>query len=703
METLRPGDPRRVGGHRILGRLGSGGMGQVYLGRSPGGLPVAVKVVHPHLADDPDFRRRFRREAAAVRSVGGAFTAPVVDADPEADPPWLATAYLPGLPLHEAVTAHGPLPPAAVLALGAGLAEALVSIHRAGIVHRDLKPANVILGTGGPRVIDFGIAHAAEAGAVTGTGTAIGSPGFIAPEQARGERTGPAADVFALGAVLVYAATGSGPYGDGPAHLLVYRAVHEPPRLEAVTDPALRSIVADCLAADPAARPAPAQLLERLAPLVPDDTDLHGLDWLPEPVAAGIALAGARTPVNAPGSTRRYGPGFLPGLGAPTRRRVLVLGGAGAAAVLATGAVGAATLLRPDDDKPVRAAPSRPAATTASAPPPPGQGRLLWRRYTGATHLISSPVVAAGAVFIGSEKGDLLAFDARTGRPRWTYAAGKPVRSRPAVDGGTVYVGGEDGHVHAVDARTGRPRWRAPAGDGTGTNTLAAGGLVFAGDDPLRALDAATGAVRWQGRGSTRYVAHRTVAEGVLYVPRAKAVAALDARTGRVRWEYAMREAPGGAAAAGGTVYCGDGLGEQVHAVDARDGRRRWTYRAGGGVTARPVAAGGTVYVGDRDSNVFALDAATGAMRWQAQVDGDVQADPVLAGGMLYVAAGVYSDAGLYAIEAATGRVVWRYRVEEGTESSPAVSAGIVYFGSKDGYLYALDARGGPGTVPPSG
>ncbi|MFC5754884.1 serine/threonine-protein kinase [Actinomadura rugatobispora] len=299
MEALRPGDPRRIGGHRLLGRLGSGGMGQVYLGRSPGGLHVAVKVVHPHLAEDDDFRRRFRRETAAARSVGGAFTAPVVDADPEADPPWLATAYLPGLPLHEVVAAHGPLPPAAALALGAGLAEALVSVHRAGVVHRDLKPANVILGLDGPRVIDFGIAHAAEASLVTRAGSAVGSPGFIAPEQARGEPTGPAADVFSLGAVLVYAATGTGPYGDGPPHLLIYRAVHERPRLDAVADPVLRAIAADCLGADPAARPTPARLLERLARLVPDEADLHGLGWLPEPVAAGIALAGAQTPADA--------------------------------------------------------------------------------------------------------------------------------------------------------------------------------------------------------------------------------------------------------------------------------------------------------------------------------------------------------------------------------------------------------------------
>ncbi|GAA2401604.1 hypothetical protein GCM10010191_06110 [Actinomadura vinacea] len=698
MEALRPDDPRRIGGHRLLGRLGAGGMGQVYLGRSPGGLLLAVKVVHAHLAEDADFRRRFGREAAAARSVGGAFTAPVVDADPGADPPWLATAFLPGLPLDEAVAAHGPLPAPAVFALGAGLAEALVSVHRAGVVHRDLKPANVMLAPDGPRVIDFGIAHATEASAVTRTGHAIGSPGFIAPEQARGERTGPAADVFALGAVLVFAATGTGPYGQGPPHLLVYRAVHEPPRLGAVPDPGLRELAAGCLAPDPGARPTPERLLELLAPLVPEETDLHGLGWLPEPVAAAIARAGAETPVIAAGRTRLY----EGGLGAFTRRRVLALGGAGAATALA--GAGAAALLWPEDE-PAAPAPARPVTGAGAAPPSPkptGEGKVLWRRFTGDEYLISSPAVAGGAVFVGSEKGDLLAFDARTGRPRWRYSAGARVSSWPAVAGGVVYVGGSDGDVHAVDARTGRVKWRRPAGR-TGTNTLVAGGLVFAGNDPVHALGADDGSPRWQSRGGTSYVSHRTAAGGVLYVPRSKSLAALDASTGRVRWEYRMSKGAGGAVVSGGVVYCGDFQGNQVHAIDARTGERRWAYATAGPVTARPQVANGLVFVGDRDSNVFALAAADGTMRWQKQIDGHVQGDPALAGGMLYVSAGVYSDGALYAVEAATGRVVWRFRAAKGTESSPVVAGGIVYFGCKDGYLYALDVRGGPGTVPPSG
>ncbi|WP_165978451.1 serine/threonine-protein kinase, partial [Actinomadura darangshiensis] len=279
MRPLQPGDPTHLGDHRVLARLGSGGMGEVFLGRSPGGRMVAVKVVHEALAAQPGFRARFRREVTAARSVGGAYTAPLVDADPDAEVPWLATAYLPGMSLRDAIDAHGPLPPPAVRALGAALAEALVAIHGAGVVHRDLKPGNVMLTPDGPRVIDFGIAQAAEATAITESGAFLGSPGYLAPEQAAGGRAGPAADVFALGAVLAFAATGSGPFGQGPVHVLIHRALHDPPDLAAVPDPGLRHLIATCLDKDPARRPVPAALVPHLA------APPQGVAWLPETVS----------------------------------------------------------------------------------------------------------------------------------------------------------------------------------------------------------------------------------------------------------------------------------------------------------------------------------------------------------------------------------------------------------------------------------
>jgi len=231
---LQPGDPRQIGPYRLRGRLGTGGMGRVYLGLSPGGRPVAVKVIRADLAQDPEFRSRFRREITVARKVSGLYTAPVIDADVDGEVPWLATAYVDGPTLADAVREHGPLPARAVLELAAGLAEGLNAIHAAGVVHRDLKPANVLLAEDGPRVIDFGISWAVEASALTHTGLVVGSPGFMSPEQAEGHEAGPPSDIFSLGAVLAFAATGQGPFGTGSTPALVYRVVHSVPRLDEV-------------------------------------------------------------------------------------------------------------------------------------------------------------------------------------------------------------------------------------------------------------------------------------------------------------------------------------------------------------------------------------------------------------------------------------------------------------------------------------
>ncbi|MGP4113613.1 serine/threonine-protein kinase [Streptomyces sp. 4N509B] len=307
MHGLEGTDPRRIGRYRITGRLGAGGMGRVYLGRSPSGRLVAVKVVRPELAEDPGFRRRFAREVAAARKVTGFFTAAVVDADPDGSPPWLATAYVPGLALDEAVAAHGPWPAHAVRALGAGLAEALEAVHAAGLVHRDLKPSNVLIAADGPRVVDFGISVAAEATALTRTGTVVGTPGFMAPEQLTGAPVTPATDVFALGAVLAYAATGTGPFGTGSAQALNFRIAYEEPDLGALPT-AERDVVARCLAKDPAARPAVAALVEELAPAGAEEDDgqqvggaaVTAAPWIPTAVTRAIATtvtaAAAPTP-----------------------------------------------------------------------------------------------------------------------------------------------------------------------------------------------------------------------------------------------------------------------------------------------------------------------------------------------------------------------------------------------------------------------
>ncbi|MET9954331.1 protein kinase [Streptomyces sp. NPDC006339] len=287
MKPLEAGDPESVGDgrYRLVGRLGQGGMGVVYLGRSRSGRAVAVKVVRPDLGTDPEFVRRFAREVAAARRVGGFHTAPVVDADPDGHPAWLVTAYVPGPTLRVVLDHMGALPADSLTVLAAGLAEALEAIHRAGVIHRDLKPANIIVAEDGPRVIDFGIARALDGtAALTRTGLQVGTPGYLAPEQLTDGAITPAVDMFALGVVLCQAAGGS-PFGDGTSAAWLYRVVHEAPDIAAVPAP-LRELVAACLAKDPAGRPTPAAFLDRL-------TISHRADggWLPDEATVLLSTA----------------------------------------------------------------------------------------------------------------------------------------------------------------------------------------------------------------------------------------------------------------------------------------------------------------------------------------------------------------------------------------------------------------------------
>ncbi|MFD5336575.1 serine/threonine-protein kinase [Streptomyces hawaiiensis] len=299
MEKLGPGDPQRIGAYRLLARLGAGGMGQVYLARSERGRTVAVKLVREELAAQEEFRERFRQEVRAARRVGGYWTAPVLDADTEAAVPWVATGYVAGPSLQQVVGHdHGALPERTVRILAAGLAHALKDIHAAGIVHRDLKPSNVLVTIDGPRVIDFGIARALETvtdGGLTRTGALVGSPGFMAPEQVRGDRITPACDVFCLGSVLAYAATGALPFGtaNSGVHALMFRIAQEEPDLEGVPE-GIADLVRDCLRKDPAARPSLDRVLERTGA---DDTvsDGRALDpWLPSALVAQLGRHAVR-------------------------------------------------------------------------------------------------------------------------------------------------------------------------------------------------------------------------------------------------------------------------------------------------------------------------------------------------------------------------------------------------------------------------
>ncbi|HYB85867.1 MAG TPA: serine/threonine-protein kinase [Streptosporangiaceae bacterium] len=278
MDSLRPEDPRRVGHYVLTGRLGAGGMGEVFFGRSRGGRPVAVKVIYPIFANDADFRRRFRLEVEAGRKVGGFHAAEVVDADPDAERPWMVTAYVAGPSLEQVLREHRALPPGSVKVLGAGVAEALDAIHSAGLIHRDLKPSNILLAEDGPHVIDFGVARAIDAAGITARS---GTAGFMAPEVLLGRPLTSACDVFALGVVLAFA-TGIQPFGAGPAEAIAYRVVHEEPDLADV-DPQIRDLIAACLAKEPSERPTPATILELLAgPDLPTE-------WLPPPLQSMVA------------------------------------------------------------------------------------------------------------------------------------------------------------------------------------------------------------------------------------------------------------------------------------------------------------------------------------------------------------------------------------------------------------------------------
>jgi hypothetical protein len=391
MEPLTADDPRQVGVYRLQSRLGAGGMGRVYLGSSPGGRAVAVKIVHPELARDPEFIRRFRREAEAAEAVSGAYTAPIVGAGPDDDPPWLATAYVAGPSLAELVARSGPLPEAAVWRLAGGLIEALQAIHVRGLVHRDLKPGNILIAADGPRVIDFGISRALHGTALTATCTAMGTPAYMSPEQAEGGEVGPPSDVFSLGSVLAFAATGLTPFGGGEPLAVIYRIAGGQPDLSRLP-PALGALVARCLAKNPAGRPALHALMNDVtAGLASFPAPAPGQFW-PEPVAAmaasaagpfpaaaqgrGAPSAAARAPAAHPATVLAAGPARPTepppapgGPGAGPRRRSFSRWPLIGAAVLVAAAAGAGFALKLAPGSP--AAPAGHNRLAAKTPAPP--------------------------------------------------------------------------------------------------------------------------------------------------------------------------------------------------------------------------------------------------------------------------------------------------------------------------------------------
>lgn len=710
---LEAGDPERVGPYRIVGRLGSGGMGRVYLARSPGGRATAVKVVHEELAEDPAFRARFGREVAAARRVTGPFTAPVVDADPEADLPWLATAHVPGVPLGTAVDTHGVWPERSLRALASGLAEALEAIHRVDVVHRDLKPSNVLLAPDGPRVIDFGISVAADDTKLTTTGAVVGSPGYLPPEQLVGREVGPAGDVFALGALLVYAATGTGAFGGGPAYGVSYRVVHEDPDLAGLPD-GLVGVVARCLAKDPGQRPGVPELIEELGRWEGADGTRGTFTpdtWLPAPVAAGItALRAAPLPEEtAPGpadadlptvtstpptavATARLGApsagrSFAARLrGSARRRRTAVLAAAGTLVTLAV----VAGLLLPrafSGSSGGGGGTESTGSPTAAAKQP--AVRELWSREQEFT---GRPVVADGKVVVEGEDGAVQALDAADGDVVWTYDELRGADLVGVSDGLVVAYGRDSGAVHAVGLDGGRRVWSVGAGAHTAPGTkfdlylrvVVAGGTVYVNSMYDLPED------------DERYGTY--------------AVSALDAATGRLEWtrpvEHGLSDA---LAVVDGVLYGGvrEPGGSYFHAWDAGTGDQLWRYQASasrhyaGELTAITVSDG-TVYFGDSRSVLHAVDARRGTKLWTSEPDVEgvkewleplVVSDGVVYGGV-GGATSDYESGAVNAVAADSGRPLWT----EPTEREPELHGlldGSALFSTKAGALHAVDARTG--------
>jgi outer membrane protein assembly factor BamB len=687
VEPLQSTDPAHVGPYRLAARLGAGGMGRVYLAHSSAGRRVAVKVVHARFAADPGFRARFRREVAAARAVGGVFTASIVDADPEATSPWLATEYVAGPSLHAAVAEHGPFAVPEAERLGAALADALVAIHRSGVVHRDLKPANVLLGADGPRVIDFGIAHPADGTRITAAGGMIGSPGYMAPEQLMGPDgpTGPATDVFALGAVLVYATTGEGPFGRAAVPVLLYRLGHEEPRLDALPDAALRDLVAHCLRREPAARPTATAVLDALTARLQRAAPTGA--WPPPAVAADITRVERELPAPPPPAT--------------SRRRVLI-GAALGVATAAGGGVAALVLNSREDPAPAPvAAPPTSAPVTAVAGPRAGQQR--WAAKLGT--FINAGAAAGPELVYAGAKETVRALDRGTGEQRWSSPGDGEFRAVIALTADALYVGNADGHVYALDPATGERRWRRQVGEYADTDPVVVGNAVYAVGFPLSgsqhtgdvvALDAASGARRWSRTFPTRRKTVHVAGDTVL-VAATDALVALDAASGAERWRRPLAE-PSPAVSAAGTAYCGDKTGT-LHALDLQTGDVQWTTSASPDelrLTPWLDPADGRIYLCDGAGNLVMVDPAQRATGWQFAAG--ASNPPVVRAGRAVVS----GNRAVHAVDTATGRPQWRFDTPAYLDDlvRPAVTDDSVYFGDTEGGFFALDVAGGTAPAP---
>ncbi|MEU9156558.1 serine/threonine-protein kinase [Streptomyces sp. NPDC048417] len=639
--------PEYAGHYRLESCLGSGGMGVVHLARSTSGLKLAVKVVHAEFSKDREFRGRFRQEVAAARKVSGAFTAPVVDADPEAERPWMATLFIPGPTLSEHVKRNGPMPPAQLRRLMAGLAEALGDIHRVGVVHRDLKPSNVLLAEDGPKVIDFGISRPKDSELRTETGKLIGTPPFMAPEQFRRPReVGPAADIFALGSVLVHAATGRGPFDSDSPYVVAYQVVHDEPDLTDVPEE-LAPLVLRCLAKEPEDRPTPDEMMRELRSLAASYDTQAFIPAQRTSVTGDSSDTAAPEPPMEKEPERRHRPRL-------SRRVALATG----AVVLALGGVAALVQWVARSGPEQRESNPKTTAATFAA----------WQTAPVAKGAATPQCATGEGKLFCTETSVAFALDTVTGTVLWRHSVADAHWSRPPVlSGGLVQlVTDEARHVTALDPDSGKSQWQRDLPENKGMKYAGDMLLLARADGTVTGVDSATGATKWSRPTG-------------------------DHGTPRIDFF------PSDPSSAYVTSSSADGASTQVTAVDPATGDVRWDTRLRS--LLRPVGAqDGAVFLlatdpvyGDTDAVVRYTPASRDTRRVKLPVPrGDAQAG--VYDGVVYVLA---ATGALDAVDIDAGKRTWHLETSVSRGSAPVADDRHVYFTAADGRLLAVDARKG--------
>ncbi|MDX3233439.1 protein kinase domain-containing protein [Streptomyces sp. ME19-01-6] len=708
-------DPQQLGPFQLIARLGGGGMGTVYLGHSPGGRTVALKTMHERIATQATFRSRFQLEIDAARVMGERYGAEVVDADPFAAVPWLATEYVLGPPLDDTVALCGPLPERSVRALGAALCAALGQLHRSDVVHRDLKPSNILITAFGPKVIDFGIARAIGDQRLTSVGVTAGTPAFMSPEQAMGAEHTSAGDVFALAGVLIFAATGHGPFGSGQPADLLYRVRFAEPDLGGV--PAgLLPILTRCLSKDPAQRPGMAELAGRL-----NHEEGEFTDYLPEAALAEIGrratevwqIQPTRLPA-PPGSVDEAPP--RPGM---SRRKLLTLAGGSFLGAAAVG-VGTWTWLTQRGQHRDTGGP-KPTSTARPANVP---SQAVWWAKIDNTDETFAPMPVGDLILVMNGDG-LVGLDAKTGEERWIRkweiwsAEGIRIRWQVVSDGERAYAfipetsSAEGLAVHSIDLENGKPRpLVGPFRDFFGSRTeqaqplTAADGVIYlvakkwkAGpvDNEkgwhVMAADLRSGKELWRQPFKGAYfpdtsrdgIVAKAVGNRLALTRRitgyttVDGVGARDTRTGRLAWswdlprEYLDSQSfldPGQLAADDQYVYFGTG---QLYAFRLSDGNKAWAFGEGRDKGAikkgtrpygRPAVKNGVVYVAEGTRGLVAVEADSGKLLWEASLGGippNLLVTPII--GRKYVYVAVDGNAQIDAVDLRTRKVAWALRV----------------------------------------